>query len=249
MHWQGARAKNTKFAVIPDLHAINFPRGTQRVDDTCATMSAEAIFEVKTCRACKSIYGVGSQAISPPNRRAMQIVNEYKNKLKKVDKEFSPEEVGNGNEDVTGPFETSLTRFYRQQVIPTVAGWFGEIGSDFQKTLVTLAKEAAASDFGRTISPLINTEKKGGAIPIMLQQFRRAIGVTIVRGNALLKMSRLHYVRGTPQEAKNVHQANMSSNKYRPGKRSHSWYSEHAAPGYDTFQQYKNVRGFQMNWG
>ena len=65
----------------------------------------------------------------------------------------------------------------------------------------------------------------------------------------LLKMSRLHYVRGTPQEAKNVHQANMSSNKYRPGKGSHSWYSEHAAPGYDSFQQYKNVRGFQMNWG
>ena len=91
-----------------------------------------------------------------------------------------------------GPFETSLTRFYRSQAIPLVAGWFGEIGRDFEKTLVVLAKEAAASDFGRTLSPLVNTEKKGGAFPMLLQQFRRAIAVSIVRGNAALKMSRLH---------------------------------------------------------
>ena len=47
----------------------------------------------------------------------------------------------------------------------------------------------------------------------MLQQFRRAVGVQIVRGNAMLKMPRLHYVRGTPQEAKEVHQANMMSSR------------------------------------
>ena len=81
----------------------------------------------------------------------------------------------------------------------------------------------------------------------MLQQFRRAIGVQIVRGNAMLKMSRLNYVRGTPQEAKEVHQANMSNNRYRPDKRNHLWYSEHTAPGYTSFQQFRNERGFQMN--
>ena len=63
----------------------------------------------------------------------------------------------------------------------------------------------------------------------------------------MLKMSRLHYVRGTPQEAKEVHQANMSNNRYRLDKRNYSWYSEHTAPGYDSFQQFRNERGFQMN--
>ena len=53
--------------------------------------------------------------------------------------------------------------------------------------MVILAREAALSDFGRTLSPLINTEKKGGAFPMLLQQFRRAVAVGIVRGNALLK--------------------------------------------------------------
>ena len=52
----------------------------------------------------------------------------------------------------------------------------------------------------------------------MLQQFRRAIGVQIVRGNTMLKMSTLHYVRETPQQAKEVHQANMSNIRYRPNK-------------------------------
>ena len=102
-----------------------------------------------------------------------------------------------------------------------------------------MAKEAAASDFERTRSPLVNTEKKGGAFPMLLQQFRRAIAVNIVRGNASLKMTRLHYVRGSPEEAKDTHQANMSKNKYRPGKRNYSWYSEHMAPGYDSFRQFK----------
>ena len=46
-----------------------------------------------------------------------------------------------------------------------------------------------------TVSPLINSDRKGGALPIMLQQFRRAIGVAIIQGQANHKLARLHYVR------------------------------------------------------
>ena len=113
--------------------------------------------------------------------------------------------------------------------------------------MAILAREAASSDFGRTLSPLINTEKKGGAFPMLLQQFRRAVAVGIVRGNALLKMSRLHYVRNTAEEARHAHRANLSNNKYRPGKQNYSWYSEFAAPGYDSFQQFRNGRAFHMS--
>ena len=55
-----------------------------------------------------------------------------------------------------------------------------------------------------SVSPLINSDRKGGAFPIMLQQFRRAIGVCIVRGQAKLKLSRLHYVRETVAEAADI---------------------------------------------
>ena len=48
-----------------------------------------------------------------------------------------------------------------------------------------MVREAAliSVDDGIKISPLtlINTDKKGGAYPIMLQQFKRAIGVAIVK--------------------------------------------------------------------
>ena len=50
-----------------------------------------------------------------------------------------------------------------------------------------------------TISPPVNTDRKGGAYAIVLQQFRRAIGVGIVRGQAKHKLARLHYVRGKLQ--------------------------------------------------
>jgi len=43
-----------------------------------------------------------------------------------------------------------------------------------------------------TISALVNTDRKGGAFPIMLQQFKRAIGVAIVRGQAKDKMAGMH---------------------------------------------------------
>ena len=63
-----------------------------------------------------------------------------------------------------------------------------------------------------TISPLINTDRKGGAFPIMLQQFKRAIGVAIVRGQAKHKLGRLHYVRATAAEASAAARAHHSEN-------------------------------------
>ena len=64
-----------------------------------------------------------------------------------------------------------------------------------------------------TISPLVNTDRKGGAFPIMLQQFKRAIGVVIVRGNAKHKLGRLHYVGDTVAEAVTACRAHHSDNR------------------------------------
>ena len=98
-----------------------------------------------------------------------------------------------------------------------------------------------------TISPLINSDRKGGALPIMLQQFRRAIGVAIIQGQANHKLARLHYVRATREEAAATCRANHSNNKWRPGQSSRaSWFSEHIPEGYDTFEQFRNGYDFSM---
>ena len=88
MTWYiNAMAKSTnrtcaKFAVIPDSHAINYPQGMHKVNDSGATMSAEAVFEVKTYSASMASYSTGNRAVAPPDRRGAKIIREYKTKLK-----------------------------------------------------------------------------------------------------------------------------------------------------------------------
>ena len=48
-------------------------------------------------------------------------------------------------------------------------GAFGEVNEDLDKVVQCLAREAASSDEGLTISPLVNTDRKGRAYRIMIQ--------------------------------------------------------------------------------
>ena len=183
---------------------------------------------MKTFTACNTRYKHNNLSTKPADRRARVVTNEYRNKFIKLDKKFAPEVVGDGNDGVTGPFEASQNSFYCGQVIPICCGAFGEINEDFNKTIKTLAREAASGEDGATISPLVNTDRKGGAHVIMLQQFRRAIGVAIARGNAKLKLGRLHYVRATAAEAAAACRAHHSDNRWKPSQNGRaSWFSEH----------------------
>ena len=66
-----------------------------------------------------------------------------------------------------------------------------------------------------TISPLVNnTDRKGGAYPIILQQFRRASRVDIVRGQAKHKLARL-CVRETAADAADVCGTHHSDNRWK----------------------------------
>ena len=106
--------------------------------------------------------------------------------------------------------------------------WFGEINQDFDKTIKILAQEVAAGEDDPSMSPLVNTDRKGGAFPIMLQQFRRVIGVATVRGNVNHKLGRLHYTRGTTEEAAHTCTTNHSAYRYQPSQRvGSSLYSAH----------------------
>ena len=92
------------------------------------------------------------------------------------------------------------------------------------------------------VSPLVNSNRKGGAFPIMQQQFRRAIGVAIVRGHALHKLARLHYVRATPREAAQAARQHHSDNRrWTPGQGGGGgWFGRHAAEGFAAFEQFRN---------
>jgi hypothetical protein len=63
-------------------------------------------------------------------------------------------------------------------IIPLCFGVFGEVNEDFDKVIQCLAREAASTDEGLTISPLVNTDRNGGAYRIMLQ-YRRDIQCTM----------------------------------------------------------------------
>jgi hypothetical protein len=107
---------------------------------------------------------------------------DYHKRFKRLDEVFASDVVGDGTTGISGPFEAAQGRFFTGQVIPLVVDAFGDVNEAVEKVLKRVAKAAAAETDGLTISPLINTDRKGGAYRIMHQQFRRAIGCVIVRG-------------------------------------------------------------------
>ena len=100
-----------------------------------------------------------------------ETVNQYRCKVRNLDVMFAAAVVGDGNNNVIGPFENALSQFHGKTVIPLCFGGFGEVNEDLDKVIQCLAREAASTDEGLTISPLVNTDRKGEAYHIMLQQF------------------------------------------------------------------------------
>ena len=154
---------------------------------------------------------------------------------------FATDVVGDGTNRIMGPFKTAQGCFYRGKVIPLCAGAFREINEDFEKVIKRLAKEAAAGIDGLTISPLINTDRNGGAFRIIHQQFRRAIGCAIVRGHAKLILGRLHYMRAAREESAGVCRSHQRDNRWAPSQRGRStWFNDHTAEGYAIYEQFRN---------
>ena len=49
---------------------------------------------------------------------------------------------------------------YKGQVIPLTLGRLGEVGEDFSTTIQRPVKKVVAGDSRRTVSPLVNNDKK-----------------------------------------------------------------------------------------
>ena len=86
----------------------------------------------------------------------------------KLNQVFVVDVVGNGTTNIVGLFETAQQRFYKGKVIPLRAGDFEEINQEFAQVINILTWEKATGDVGLTILPLVSTDQKGGAFPIMM---------------------------------------------------------------------------------
>ena len=94
-------------------------------------------------------------------------------------------------------------------------GCYDTISEYFEENPIKiLAQEANAGEDDMVVYPLMNTGRKGGEFPMMLHQFRRAISGTRVKGNANHKLGRIHYVRGTTEEAVNTRKINLSNYRH-----------------------------------
>ena len=69
-------------AIIPDIHAYNYPLGRQRINDSGASTTDEAFFEIKTMTACVSRYGHVNIDTTAAERQAKAINVNYHKRFK-----------------------------------------------------------------------------------------------------------------------------------------------------------------------
>ena len=81
---------------MPDIHAMNFPVGRQRVNTSGSSRETEATFEVKASKTCKTSYVSNDTRTVAVDRRARMVVSSYSRKFKTLDVEFAADIVGDG---------------------------------------------------------------------------------------------------------------------------------------------------------
>jgi hypothetical protein len=99
--------KNVQDAIVPNLHATNYLTGSQIVNNSRASRSAEAIFEIKTFTICKTQINRDNRLVNPEDCQAKEVVNKYNLKFKKPEILFALDIVGDGSNGIIGPFQTA----------------------------------------------------------------------------------------------------------------------------------------------
>ena len=119
---------------------------------------------------------------SATDRRARDIwEKESPGKFKKLDAKFAADR----GSDETGPFSEAQAQFLSGGIIPLVFGAFGDVNDGVEKLVKVLARNAVKTDDILSVSPLVNTDRKGGAFAIILQQFKRALNFFIGSGDGV----------------------------------------------------------------
>ena len=237
---QGGRTRG-RDAIIPDLLIHDYPLDrTELGQDGVAARTGVAILEVKGVRLTNTTYPVRSRAA---DTRATKVRREYTQKARSLDHQFAPDLTMDPTDTSvrrTGPFERAMSTFVSGGPIPCVVGAFGETNAETDALLRTLALHAASTQDGLSISPHSNLHHRHGAYPILLQQFRRALGLAAVRSHAELKLRRLHFIRPTPEEASAAAQRHHRDcpRTDRFSATSPHWFSNNVGDQYHAFHQF-----------
>ena len=127
---------------------------------------------------------INTNAQRPAEPRARRAISQYRSRLVAADRKYAADQVC--LDGTAGPYVQALQRIASKNVIPLVTGWFGEINKGLNELILItkLAKITANGPQAVGMSPLDNSDRNGGAFPIVLQRFRRGLACVIARGNA-----------------------------------------------------------------
>ena len=149
-----------------------------------------------------------------------------------------------GQQALTGPFESALTTFAYDGVIPCVFGSYGEVNQEFAKVISTLARVTIHQ--GKGSCQLLPPELDATArYSFVVSEFRRALGVTLTKINANLKLTRSHLVARSPDLAKRQSEAAQQRQFYHRKPRDQpSWYvpSEIDQEAIQAWQRFRSNR-------
>eukprot|EP00956_Cyclotella_meneghiniana_P006906 scaffold9325_cov73-Cyclotella_meneghiniana.AAC.1 len=82
--------KTAKHAIVPDIHAIDFPTSRIVANDSGAKSTAEAFYEGRTFTACNSWYNFNNTTANLADHRTKSSVSEYKSRFQNLDKHQAP---------------------------------------------------------------------------------------------------------------------------------------------------------------
>ena len=97
-------------------------------------------------------------------------------------------------------------------------------------------------------SPIFETGVKGGAYSVTLHLYRRAIAgaihVHVARGLSLHKRSRLHFLRGSKEEAATCRVAEEAKSHFETGRCSegNGFSARHSSREYGYYEQFRGFR-------
>jgi hypothetical protein len=228
-----------RICIVPDLICHNFPSADSPRHAGRNVSTAQAIFEVKTISACPTRYErARTKAVES---RATGIKSEYARHVKRIDRAFAPEMTGDDG-NAPGPFQIAYRTFCKGGIIPLVIGAYGETNDEFQDLLKVCARMAVARGDAVYNSPIFETEVKGGAYSVTLHLYRRALAGVIARGLSLHKRSRLHFVRGSREEAARVSEEAKSHFETGRCSEGNGFSARHSSREYGYYEQFRGFR-------
>ena len=219
IHREYQRSHTRKDAIIPDMLVHNYLPDVN-ANGKC---SMPAIFDVKTLRVDKNlvIYNQGKggkKVVRAVKKRVRSTRLSYLNRAKQLD-----EKLAAG--DDSKPFATALTsQFHSGGVIPLVFGTYAEANKETHELIKFCARTAAAHEHNARISPEDLDSSRGSPFQLLLNQFRKAVGVLCIRNVVEEKLRRIMYIRPTKEGAK---AAANTSNRRNNARTRHgpSWYN------------------------